>query len=425
MGLFSRDSGDSATAADQRPRRSSFNHAALDRADIEDAQRGHPAVSLQQFAAANGLGYTNNELHPAFLSNLPKWPDYVFNVCHGTFPGGRLGLLQHELLELETDDGGIRGGGTFHSVRVVTRHSAKAVFGLGTDEPAQAPFTGNSAWLPITSIHLRTPELNQLPTFAIRDLGGGALFGGGTLDQYGLPGFRLDRGPKDNPAAMSAIGAACAPALSTRRDAYVRLQVRYGVLSLTVNGYRADEPDLHHLAATAAHLADSLVALTRRAPDGAFAVGGPAAASMATADWYPKPHPNYVPAYAAAAGKLGLVHEHQSHVASIAPRCPIPGAASGVLFGTLPGTTTVGRMVWFELGGRFSGSVRAGVMVPAAAGASTPLGGVFHAPTGMQVEVVDGIAHCWQVALLTGRLESAQLTPAARAAFAATGAATI
>ena len=424
MGLFSRDgAGEHATTADELPRRPSFNHAALDRADVEDARRGYPAVSLQPFATSNGLGYTNNELHNGFLSNLPKFPDYVFNVCHGAFPGGRLGLLQHELLELETDQDGIRGGGTFYNVRVVSRYSAKELLGV-TGDPVQAPFVGNSVWLPITSVHLRTPELSQLPMFTIRE-GGLALFGGGNLDQYGLPGFRLDRGPKDDAAALSAICAAVAPALSTRRDTYVRLQVGYGVLSLTVNGYRADEQDLQHLAAAAAHIADSLAALTRRPSDGSFAVAGADAASMTTVEWYHKPHPSYTSAYTEVAAKLGLFQEHQSHLALVTPRCPIPGAASGVLFGTLPGTTTVGRMAWFELGGRFSSAVRAGVMVPAAEGASTPLGGVFHAPTGTQVEVVDGIAHCWSLQLLVGRLESAQLTPAAQAAFAATGAATI
>lgn len=425
MGLFSRDGDDSAAAADQLPRRPSFNHAALDRADIEDAKRGYPAVSLQQFAAANGLGYTNNELHPGFLSNLPKWPDYVFNVCHGTFPGGRLGVLQHELLELETDQDGIRGGGTFHSVRVVSRYSAKELLGLGTDESTHPPFTGNSVWLPITSVHLRTPELNQLPVFTIRSNDAISLFGTGKLDQHGLPGFRLDRGPKENPALLSAIAAACAGALPTRRDSYVRLQVRYGVLSLTVNGYRADDADLHHLTAVATHIADGLTALATRLPGATFATAGPAAASTNPPQGVPKPHPSYVPAYAKAATELAMLHEDPYYLTHLLPRCPIPGVASGVLFGTLPGTTTVGRLVWFELGGRFSGSVRAGVMVPAASGASTPLGGVFHAPTGMQVEVVDGIAYCWSQQLLTGRLESAQLTPAAHAAFAATGLATI
>lgn len=409
--------------AEQLPRRQSFNHAALDRADIEDAKRGYPAVSLQPFAAAAGLGYTNNELHGGFLSNLPKFPDYVFNVCRGAFPGGRLGLLQHELLELETDQDGIRGGGTYFSVRVVTRYSTKELLGV-TGDPIEAPFVGNSAWLPTTSVHLRTPELNQLPVFTIREVGF-AVLARNKLDQYGLPGFRLDRGPKENPALLQAIAAACAPSLSTRRDSYFRLQVRYGVLSLTVNGYRADDADLHHLTAVATHLADSLTALTRTMPGVAFTTAGPSAVTSAPPEGVPKPHPSYRPAYAKAGPELGMLDEDPYYLSHLLPKCPIPGVASGVLFGNLPGTATPGRLVWFEHGGRFSGSVRGGVIVPAAEGAITPLGGTSHAPTGMHVEVVDGIAYCWQHQLLSGRLGARELAPAAQAAMAATPAATV
>ncbi|MEQ1700764.1 MAG: hypothetical protein ABMA25_11675 [Ilumatobacteraceae bacterium] len=429
MGLFSRDGGGAAgtataaaTATTPLPRRPSFNHAALDRADIEDAKRGYPAVSLQPFAAAAGLGYTNNELHGGFLSNLPKFPGYVFNVCHGTFPGGRLGLLQHELLELETDQDGIRGGGTFYSVRVVTRYSTKELLGV-TGDPIEAPFLGNAAWLPITSVHLRTPELNQLPVFTVREVGFTVL-ARGKLDQYGLPGFRVDRGPKD-PTMLSAIATACAGALPTRRDSYVRLQVRYGVLSLTVNGYRADEQDLHHLTAVATHIADSLTALTRNLPGAAFTTAGPSADTSAPPEGVPKPHPSYRPAYAKAGPELTMLHEDPYYLSHLLPKCPIPGVPSGVLFGNLPGTSTVGRLAWFELGNRFSGSVRGGAIAPAADGATTPLGGTYHAPTGMHVEVVDGIAYCWLHPLLSGRLGARELVTAAQAAFTATGTATI
>ena len=82
-------------------------------------------------------------------------------------------------------------------------------------------------------------------------------------------------------------------------------------------------------------------------------------------------------------------------------------------------------MVWFEHGGKYSGSVRGGVIVPATDGATTPLGGTRFEPTGMQVEVVDGLAYCWKVQRFTGRLESRQLVPDARAALAAVGAAVV
>jgi hypothetical protein len=199
--------------------------------------------------------------------------------------------------------------------------------------------------------------------------------------------------------------------------------VKYGIVALTVNGYRADEHDLQHLFNTAAHVAHNLVALTHLAT-AAFATAGPAVGNRPPAG-VPLPHPGHTPAYSTAAGNLGLLQEDPHYLAHVLPHCPIPGVASGVLFGTLPGTATVGRMVWFEHGGATSGTVRAGVIVPATPGATTPLGGLVHEATGMRVEIVDGIAFCWKIQRFSGRLESAQLTPDARAAFAATGAAAV
>ena len=55
------------------------------------------------------------------------------------------------------------------------------------------------------------------------------------------------------------------------------------------------------------------------------------------------------------------------------------------------------------------------------AGVVTPLGGVTHAPTGMQVEVIDDVAYCWKLERYVRKLEKLQLDPDAKAAFAATG----
>ena len=423
MGLFRKEPRSTPTAAPaSQPQ---FSHAAFDPADVEDARRGHPAVSLQPFAAANGLGYTNNELFGAFVSHQPRWPHYTFNICRGAFPGGRLGQLSHDLFEMETSEGSIRAGGTFYDVRVTTRRSAREMLNLGGGDPENAPFAGNAAWIPSTAISLRTPEVNQLPELTIRNNDGSTLFGGGGLDRHGLAGFRLDRGPKDDDGLLSAIAGVCRPALTSRRDAYTRLRVSHGTVTLTVNGYRSGDDDLRQLTSVAVHVADGLVALTQPAPATPFATKGPAPTALRVPDGVPKPHPSFTPAYRSVATNLGLHQEEPYHLSQILPRCPIPGVASGVLSGTLLDTTTFGRMVWFEHGGRFSSSVRGGVIVPAASGATTPLGGVYHEPTGMQVEVVDGIAYCWKHELFTGRLESALLTPHAQAALAATGASTI
>lgn len=418
MGLFSRSKDTAAQPSAAQP---SFGHAAFDRADIEDARRGHPAVSLQPFATANGLDFSNNETYGSFLSTLPVWPDYTFNICRGAF-GERLGQVSHELLEMEASDGSIRAGGTFYDVRVTTRRSAREMLNLGTGDPENAPFAGNAVWIPTTTVHIRVPELNQLPTFWIRREGA-VLLGGRTLDRYGLPSFRIGPSLKVDHPSAAAVATASQP-LASRNDAYVRLQAKYGIVALTVNGYRSDEQDLNHLINTALHVAHNLVALTHPA-SGEFAAAGPAAGSQSPSEGIPLPHPSYTPAYAKAAGDLGMLQENPHYLSHLLPRNPIPGIASGVLFGTLPGSSTVGRMVWFEHGGAASGTVRGGVLVRATPDATTPLGGATHEPTGMRVEIVEGIAYCWKIQRFAGRLESQQLTPDARAALTATGAATI
>ncbi len=335
MGRFTRDRQATIAPAAPSSPQPSFGHAAFDPADIDDARRGHPAVSLQAFATANGLDYRNAEIFNGFLSTLPLWPEYTFNMCRGVFPGGRLGQVGHELLEMAASEGSIRAGGTFYDVRVTTRRSMREMMNLGSGDPDNAPFAGNAVWIPTTSVHVRTPELNQLPVLTIREAG---TMSRSRLDDHGLPGFRLHRGPEEADALLTAVATACRPALTTRGDAYIRLRLGYGAVSLTVNGYRTDERDLRHLVDVAAHIAHSIGALTRPAT-GEFATAGPPCGSVTTPAGVPLPHPSYLPAYAQVAGELNLVHEDPWSLAHLLPRCPIPGVASGVLFGTLPGTS--------------------------------------------------------------------------------------
>ena len=404
-------------AAQQDPR--SFGHAAFDPADVEDARRGHPAVSLQPFATAMGLEYASPEIEPTFLCTLPPFPDYNFNVCRGEFPGGRLGRLGHELLELSASEGSIRGGGTFYDVRVTTRRSGRDMLNLGDRDPENVPFAGNAVWIPTTTVHLRTPEVNQLPVLKIGRTGE-TVFGGAKLDRFGMSGYHLQRGPKDDESVLAAVGSACAPVLASRRDAYVQLRVMCGIVALTVNGYRQSDADLRALVEAASQLAQNLSAIPRPAGQMPLGMAGPTAGSVAVPAGVLMPQSDYVSAYARTAAELTMVNESAYHLAQRLPRCPIPGFASGVLFGAVPGLGTVGRLVWFE-DGKPGGTVRAGVIVSAAPGAVTPLGGLTHGRTGMQVEVVDGVAYCWKLERYVRKLEKLQLGPDAKAAFAATG----
>lgn len=145
---------------------------------------------LQPFAAATGLDYAGPAIEAGFLSTLPVWSEYNFNVCRGEFPGGRLGRLGHELREMSASEGSIRDGGTFYDVRVTTHRSARDMLNLGDGDPQNAPFAGNAVWIPTTTIHLRIPEVNQLPVLTISRTGE-VVFGGSKLDRFGLAGYRL------------------------------------------------------------------------------------------------------------------------------------------------------------------------------------------------------------------------------------------
>ncbi len=86
-----------------------------------------------------------------------------------------------------------------------------------------------------------------------------------------------------------------------------------------------------------------------------------------------------------------------------------------------PGCSAPARVTWFEQGGRTAGSVRGGVIVPAAPGASTPVGGVLHPQTEVYTEVVDGVAHAWRKTRSFGALEADALVGAAAATLRSTG----
>ena len=401
-----------------------FGTAAFDPADAEDARRGRPDVSLEGFAAATGLTFKGTEQAGQFVSTLPTWPDYVFNVCRGTLPGGRYGVVDHELYEVQAHNGSVAAAGQFHDLYVPPRVGRMEVGGIeqgGKNEP----FWGNAAWLPSTTVHVRAPETNRLPVLRFVRSSSHGLEGDNGLDAYGAPGFRT-LGPDLPPQTLAPLASACAPWLAARADAHTELRVRYGLVAVTVNGYRADEADLRHLALTGESIADALAALTPPALAVSFdAPGPPAGAASWAGPGFPEPYPDFVRQYAGLAEAWGLHLEDPGHLLSLAPRCPIPGRPSGVLLGVPPGRASVARVVWFEQGGRTTTSARGGLVVPAAPGATTPIGGVVHPDTGIYVEVVDGVAYAWRKQRSFRELEADVLVNTAVATLRATGLAAI
>lgn len=403
----------------ERPR---FGTAAFDPADVDDARRGRPEVSLEGFAAATGLTYKGTEQAGQFLATLPTWPDYLFNVCRGTLPAGRYGVVDHELYEVRAHNGSVAAAGEFHDLYVPPRVGNLEVGGIEQGTKNE-PFWGNAAWLPSTSVHVRAPETNRLPVLRFVRSSSHGLAGDNGLDGFGAPGYRT-LGPDLPPETLAPLAAACAPWLAGRIDAHTEVRVRFGVVAVTVNGYRAEEADLRHLVLTGESIADALAALTPPAAAVSFETAGPAPGGS----WvpgFPEPYEAFLPQYAEVAARWGLHQEDPGHLLALLPRCPIPGRPSGVLLGVPPGCAAPARVVWFEQGGRTTGSARGGVLAPAAPGATTPLGGVLHAETGIYTEVVDRVAYAWRKQRSFRELGAEVLLESAVATLRSTGLATL
>ena len=75
-------------------------YAAFAPADVADARRGTPTVDLAPYAAARGLEFLDRQSPAGFSAAVPSFPEYRFNVARGVLPGGRYGVLFHQLLEV-------------------------------------------------------------------------------------------------------------------------------------------------------------------------------------------------------------------------------------------------------------------------------------------------------------------------------------
>ena len=369
------------------------NHTAFAPEDVDDARRGTPATSLQSWAAPRGLLFTEAGLTGAFVTVLPRFPEYTFNVCRGEVAPGRYGQVAHLLEELAATEGSIDGGGTFYGTRLVTKRNLLSFVGIEKDRPDE-PFAANAAWAPITGVALRVPELVLLPRFVVRTSSTFLNLGGGR--DVGLPGLRLLDNQWIGDDLAAAIGAAVQP-LGGLGANYVRLLVDHGQLSLVRNGFVAEPERLDHLLATAVAVAD---ALADSAPQ-----------ATGTPPWC-QPLEHEVDVFRRAAAELAMNADDPVAFHRAVRRSPLPGRVHGLLHGTVPGTHAEGRVAFTVQGGRTTNTYRTGVVVPAAPGATTPVGGTVHAPTDQYAEVVDGLAYSWPRVRSVGRLDSAERTAA-------------
>ena len=367
----------------------SHSHTAYAPEDVEDARRGAPSVSLELWGASRGLAFPGPGLAGQLITVLPPFPEYQFNVCRGELVQGRFGQVAHELHEIEAHEGSIRAGGAFFGTRVVTRRGLKSMIGWSDDRPDE-PFAANAAWAPTTKVVVRVPEAALMPQVVIRNAERMRI-DHPDLGPHGMPGYRLADNGWISPELQAWLGLACAPLLSVDAS-YVSLRLDHGLLAVARNGFVHDPATLDHLVTTAATIAENFAAGAEPSP--AFATRLPAPDPVAWPGFL-TPQPHEIEAFARLADANRMVQEDALAMHRTFRRLPFPGVAKGVLRGVVPGASADGRVVIAVQGGRTSGYYRTVVLVPAAQGATTPVGGILHQATDSYVEVSDGVAAAW------------------------------
>lgn len=394
------------------------SHAAYAVEDTEDARRGEPAVSLAPWASRRGLEDLGSSLPGAFTPVMPRRQAYVFNLSRGPFGSGRYGYLAHELDEVGLDDRGQpKTPGGYFDVRVSTKLGGirgMLRFSAHLDEKRpDEPFAARAFWLPVTTAAVRVPEAALLPVVVIRSADRFPLAGNPKLAEHGLPGFRMRGSGWIDDTLRAAVAGAARP-LAGLGAAYAGLRLDRGVVSVTQNGFVADDARLDRLASTVAQIADALsaVAAPLVAPQ-PFAVPLPPPDRSTWPPGYDPLERHEVDVLARVAAELGMAPEDPVALHRSQPRCPVPGRAIGVVRGVLPGSGTEGRVGFFVQGGHTGGSYRSAVMAPARPGAATPLGGTLDEGSDLYVEVADDVVYAWPRARSHGALDAAATVAAA------------
>ena len=371
----------------------SHGYAAFAPADVADAKRGHPALSLEAYAAERGLEWLDRRSAAAFSAADPGYPEYRFNVARGVLPGGRYGVLFHQLLEVPvTGRPNISGGLYATKVRVGRwwmpslpdrtdiPYIGEFLDGPTDHRPAEA-FDSKAVWIPTTTVAINVPE-TALPYFLTR------------IDRrakhapFDFPhqqrlagGWRLRaHGPVPDPQ-IDAILARHAD------DPYFAVHVLRGTVIVRRNGYLAD---LDELARDACAIADALAAASPSDPR-PFSDPLPAPHSH-----HPEVTPGWRDGYAQLAARLRLTQEDADDYQRAFPSVGVPGRAVAVMRGELaPGVH--GRLVYAaERNLRLAERARGAVLLPFD-GPQTAPGGERHPDRHLVYEQRDGIAVFWSL----------------------------
>jgi hypothetical protein len=372
--------------------------ASLDRADRDDAKRGHPAVDLTPYARSRDLQYLGSQNASGYFAALPLEPELQFNVVRGTV-GSRDVCLWHWRYPWPVDDDGdLAGGGTFWGVVVTPPMSRlwSAPRRFVSTTEADEIFAG----VPCTGAAALVPEAVLLPDFTIDDRPAG-LFRRPSL--AGLPGYDLrSRSPLPDGLLETLVAGPFGEILRAgSRFPLFEVAYRHGTLVLRRNGYAATGAELDELLAMARDAGDALAAacrpLHRPQPfdQPLPAADWPRSEPGAGRPWPPSP---LLESVHALARSRGLALEDPRAYAAAFPTNPVPGDPWAVLRGSLPGLPATARLALHSeapLARSISG--RTALLLPAGDARPTPPGGVaVTSPSDpMRYAVRDGVFAVW------------------------------
>jgi len=391
-------------------------YAAFAAEDREDAARRRPPGDLRAYAAERGLEYRGRGSLAGFRMALPRFAEEQFDLLRGVLPGGRFGVLLHQLLQTHRQGGVAVMQGAYHGVNpgrprgllrgLIPNRTDIPILGdfldPGTRKGEPEPFEDiGGAWAPTTTVGVPVPEtvapLGRV-IFVLKRRS--APFGDASvvdLDDHGLPTWRAALGPHvDGDVLARALAGPLGATLRALGDrAYAEVRLDHGMLTVRRNGYVMDPAALDAFAAGACAAADGL-------RDACLVGVGPAdfGAPLSPARWATTGDQDVFSGLPAAwardfrdfAARHALALEDERAWHATFPSAPIPGRALAVM--RAPG----GGRVLFPVDEPVEATraVRGAIAFPVAEGsAPVPPGGRPLPDHTMVVAVAGGLGAVW------------------------------
>jgi hypothetical protein len=316
-----------------------------------DAQRGRPDVSLEPWATARGLSYRGSAPQGGYLSVTLPWADeLLFNVVRGRWPGGTEGVLCHESRPLEEEETGY-----FHGSRGIGHGSFKDLINPlgGAENYFKVPYTVAGVRLP----HLATLSGLRIARRAERHGEGSSLsdlWHRRDLDDLQLndPWVAIIRKNSDPDVVERVLQGPVRQLLSVQQGLGFEVAVEYGQVILARQDYLKTDAELDAFVrateAFAGAVREICVPRVATAPlpgplaEPAWLAGVRSKPKEAATMW---PIGARLDTVAAIAAERGLAVEDARAFLTACPGVNISGQPFAVLYGRLPGTDLVGRIL--------------------------------------------------------------------------------